>query len=140
MFRYMADVMVWGMLLSLGVIVAAVMAENRGWHVVRMFLGVADRNQGLDLYAEVARPEASWDLLGELAEVGMDDPILDGAVFSSQARAAAATARPAGAPAVSFHHLPAGASASHQPTARRGGGAMPASVPPRRREPLPAGH
>ncbi len=137
MFRYMADVMVWGMLLSTGLIVAAAMAENRGWHVVRAFLGMTDRSEVLDLYAEVERPDTTWNLLDELVEPHMDDAILDGAVFSSQARAAAAAALPASAPAVSFRHLPAGASAPH-PTSRRTGGTMPGSVPPRRREPMPA--
>ena len=107
----------------------AIAAEGRGAHLMSRLRGRTIHVDHDLLYEEVARPDADWNLLEQMVEPGLDDPILDAAVLSSGARAAALRAMPTpqALPGVSFQQVEGAARA-----------AMPPSVQPRGGEPMAA--
>ena len=68
MFGYMQDVLVWGVVLSVIAIVAAIAAEDRGKHLLRVLLGLAPREHKIDILGTVPRDNGDWRLVGTLAE------------------------------------------------------------------------
>lgn len=63
MFRYMADVFVWGILIALVAIAVGAGSEGRLQHGLRLLLGMAPRKDSFNVYDDVPRPGHDWRLV-----------------------------------------------------------------------------
>lgn len=71
MFRYMTDVMMWGVIVTVIACLIGIAAEGRLQHFIRVLIGRSERRESLmetlDRYDEVERPDVNWDFVGTIA-------------------------------------------------------------------------
>jgi hypothetical protein len=64
----MADVLMWGIIVSLIAIAVGAASEGRLQHGLRVLLGLAPRTESFNAYDDVPRPGYDWRLVGRLTD------------------------------------------------------------------------
>lgn len=77
MFGHMFNVLAWGVVVSLFAIILATLADGRAAHAVKIFMGLKNRDRGIDWYETLDRGEDDWRLLAALEDEDM--ALTDGA-------------------------------------------------------------
>jgi hypothetical protein len=127
-FSHMEATFIWGILFSAIACGAAIAADGRGRHGLKVLLGMAPRTENLNAYDDVPRPDEQWDFIGYI-----NDP----RIMTGEIPLRAITAR-AEAPSPGRAEGKELVLASGPANMLRAPAKMPPTVRPRAREAMPA--